>query len=153
MASPIGESVFIIITPLSQFGLNGSYQRCAIFGVMTRARQCLGGIRPVSAPIAWVTRVVRRLFEFAMRVEIHGKLTADAVLSDEGLKHHGRLIVWPFLTLPPSPDYIAPHKKRVWCSLMDKLKIAKGMEPLLSAATAKSENSGLAPTQCRRRGY
>ena len=66
-----------------------------------------------------------------MRVEIHGKLTADAVLSDEGLKHFpwqaDRLAVF---SDHPHPIVLRRIKVRVWCSLMDKLKIAKGMEPV-----------------------
>ena len=76
-----------------------------------------------------------------MRVEIHGKLTADAVLSDEGLKH----FPWQADRLAVFSDH--PHPIVLRGIKSARLVLADGQTEdrerhgtSLSAATAKSEN-------------
>ena len=81
------------------------------------------------------------LFEFAMRVEVHGKLTADAVLSDEGLKH----FPWQTDRLAVFSDHPHPiilrgieSARLVLADRQTEDRERHGTS--LSAATAKSEN-------------
>jgi hypothetical protein len=80
-------------------------------------------------------------FEFAMRVEVHGKLTADAVLIDEGLKH----FPWQADCLAVISDH--PHPIVLRGIKSARLVLTDGQTEdrerhgtSLSAATAKSAN-------------